>query len=188
MKKQFILFSIVLFTSTASIGITLDERATNSRKVIKEFAGQLKGRLQEGMIEGGPVKAVTICKTEASDIAQKVSDKYGWEIGRTSLKTRNTNNGPDKWEKNVLENFEKRKEAGEDPTKLEHFEIVNRSGKQYFRYMKAIPTGGVCLSCHGEKLDSKLTTKLDTLYPNDQARGFTIGDLRGAFTITQPLD
>lgn len=188
MKKQFILFGIILFTSTASLAITLDERAANSRKVIKEFAGQLKGKLQEGMKKGGPVNAVNVCKTEADGIAQKISTKYGWEISRTSLKTRNADNAPDKWEKNILEDFEKRKDAGEDPTKIEHFKIVNRLGKQYFRYMKAIPTGGVCLSCHGEKLDPKLTTRLDKLYPEDKARGFALGDLRGAFTITQPLD
>jgi len=29
--------------------------------------------------------------------------------------------------------------------------------------------------------------KLDTYYPADQARGFKVGDIRGAFTISQPM-
>jgi len=29
---------------------------------------------------------------------------------------------------------------------------------------------------------------IDKHYPTDQARGFTLGDIRGAFTIIQPMD
>ncbi len=54
--------------------------------------------------------------------------------------------------------------------------------------MKAIPTGGVCLSCHGQRISQPVEAKLERLYPNDRARGYELGDIRGAFTITQPLD
>jgi len=30
--------------------------------------------------------------------------------------------------------------------------------------------------------------KIRQLYPNDQATGFDVGDIRGAFSIIQPLD
>ena len=56
-----------------------------------------------------------------------------------------------------------------------------------FRYMKAIPTGEVCLACHGERLNPELGQRLDELYPQDKARGFKEGDIRGAFTVSQPM-
>jgi hypothetical protein len=53
--------------------------------------------------------------------------------------------------------------------------------------MKAIPTGKVCLKCHGEKIDPDVEASLKQNYPRDKARGFKEGDIRGAFTITQPM-
>ena len=54
--------------------------------------------------------------------------------------------------------------------------------------MKAIPTAQLCLACHGENIDSITRTRLEKLYPDDQAAGYKVGDIRGAFSITQPLD
>ena len=53
--------------------------------------------------------------------------------------------------------------------------------------MKAIPTASLCLACHGEQLDSITRARIEKLYPRDQALGYKQGDIRGAFTITQPL-
>jgi len=70
---------------------------------------------------------------------------------------------------------------------MEFFAIVEEGGKKSFRYMKAIPLGGVCSNCHGPVLKPEVVQKLDQYYPDDKARGFQVGDLRGAFTITQPM-
>ncbi|HID49314.1 MAG TPA: DUF3365 domain-containing protein, partial [Chromatiales bacterium] len=104
----------------------------------------------------------------------------------TSLKVRNPNNEPDAWERKVLESFEQRKQQGEDVKKMEFAEVVTVDGKQEFRYMKAIPTGKVCLQCHGAQIKPEVEAVLKQEYPRDQARGFRQGDIRGAFTITRP--
>lgn len=165
----------------------LEARAGQSRGVVKAFFGELKGELEKAMKAGGPLNAIGVCNIKAPEIAKAHSEAKGWEVGRTSLKTRNSDNAPDDWEKSVLEQFEQRKAAGEDLAKMEHFEVVEADGGKSFRYMKAIPTGDVCLKCHGDKLDADVVEKLDSLYPDDQARGFSKGDIRGAFTITQPM-
>ena len=54
--------------------------------------------------------------------------------------------------------------------------------------MKAIPTGGLCLQCHGTAIAPPVAEKLAELYPGDKATGFEQGDLRGAFVITRQLD
>jgi len=71
--------------------------------------------------------------------------------------------------------------------KLEHGEIVTENGKKVFRYMKAIPTQDVCLKCHGTDIDPAVIKALDETYPNDKAQGFKEGNIRGAFTISQPM-
>ena len=65
--------------------------------------------------------------------------------------------------------------------------MVEEGGKKTFRYMKALPMGGVCSNCHGPVLKPDVIKKLDEYYPKDKARGFQVGDLRGAFTISQPM-
>lgn len=176
------------FCVTGTVGADeIQDRSAASRPVVQEFASTLQGALGKALQEGGPVNAIETCNKVASRIAQEQSAKHGWDIGRTSLKTRNDANAPDAWEKQVLQSFEERKAKDEDVAKMEHAEVVTEDGKQYFRYMKAIPTGELCLKCHGTEIDPEVKAKLDELYPNDKARGFKLGDIRGAFTIKQPL-
>ncbi|MCW9048098.1 MAG: DUF3365 domain-containing protein [Gammaproteobacteria bacterium] len=184
-----LLFIVITFMlSPAFADNQQKELAGKSKAAVQEFMGQLKGELQTSMKSGGPIKAVEVCKEKAPLIAKNLSEKYGWKIARTSLKTRNSNNAPDAWETKVLHDFEKRKQNGEQVKPMAYFETVNENGVKSFRFMKAIPTGKACLSCHGDNLDAALTAKLDSNYPNDKARGFKVGDIRGAFTITQPLN
>jgi hypothetical protein len=160
---------------------------TASRETAQEFMQTLKKELQAAMQEGGPVNAVSVCNLTAPAIANTYSIRNGWDVGRTSLKTRNPGNTPDAWERAVLVSFEERKRAGEDPAMMEFYEVVSQDGNQQLRYMKAIPTAPLCLACHGQQLDSIVKTRIETLYPQDQALGYKEGDIRGAFSITQPL-
>ncbi len=162
-------------------------RAEKSKAAIAEFSSSLKSQLEATMKEGGPVKAISVCKTVAPALAREASDKNKMHLGRTSLKVRNSNNAPDAWETKVLNNFEERKAKGEPLDTMAYSEVVESNGKKEFRFMKAIPTGEVCLKCHGENIDPAVKAKLDELYPNDKARGFKLGDLRGAFTVRQPM-
>jgi len=184
---RLLLIALIFILTPAYADNHQKELAANSKVAVKEFMGQLKGELQSAMKSGGPAKAIDVCQKQAPMIAKNLSEKYGWKIARTSLKTRNSANTPDEWEKKVLQNFEKRKQNGEAVKPMAYFETVNNNGNKEFRFMKAIPTGKACLSCHGENIDSALLTKLDSNYPEDKARGFKLGDIRGAFSITQPL-
>jgi cytochrome c556 len=184
-----ILILVLLSSLAISVAKAQNEQKMidDSKKVIKYFGGQLKGKLMSGMQKGGPVAAIQVCNKAAENIAKEVSEKFDWTISRTSLKLRNTKNTPDVWETKVLNTFEKRKRDGEEVSKIDYAEIVNRDGQSVFRYMKAIPTGGLCLSCHGDSLTPDIASKLDQLYPDDKARGFKAGDIRGAFSIVRNI-
>lgn len=188
MKQLMTLFALGLFVVSTVQADAYTAEVAASRATVKEFMQTLKQELQGGMQEGGPVNAISVCNLSAPAIANTYSVRNGWDVGRTSLKLRNPANAPDAWERSVLESFEERKAAGEDPAKMEHYEAVRRDGVREFRYMKAIPTAPLCLACHGESIDSITMTRLEKLYPDDQARGYQAGDIRGAFSISQPLD
>jgi hypothetical protein len=187
---QRLLTAIPLCLATLATNVSAADytaRINASRETVKEFMTTLQQELLAGMQEGGPVNAVNVCNLTAPAIANTYSVSNGWDVGRTSLKLRNPNNAPDAWERTVLESFEERKLSGEDPAKMEYYEVVRQDGVSQLRYMKAIPTARLCLACHGEQLDAQLKTRLDKIYPYDQALGYREGDIRGAFTITQPL-
>lgn len=165
----------------------LDEYKTEARKVVKSFGSSLKKELVKGLKEGGAIKALEVCNLKASDIASEISDKSGWKVSRTALKTRNENNSPDAWELSVLNKFEEMKAGGATIKELEYAEIITDDSMKVFRYMKAIPTGGLCLQCHGDKLKSDVQQLIKKLYPRDKAIGFKKGDIRGAFTLQKIL-
>jgi hypothetical protein len=70
---------------------------------------------------------------------------------------------------------------------MAYAEVVEKDGSKQFRFMKAIPTGEVCLACHGSSIAPAIAATLDEAYPDDQARGYKLGDVRGAFTLSKPL-
>lgn len=166
----------------------IQERSAASREVIQRFARTLQGELQAAMKSGGPTEAIRVCNERAPEIATDLSAETGMKIGRTSLKLRNPNNAPDRWERLSLQGFEAQRAAGTPAPDLPpRFTVEADDGKPAFRFMAAIPTGGVCLTCHGSSIDSNVQHALERLYPEDQATGFSEGDIRGAFTITQEM-
>ena len=158
-----------------------------AKQIIQGFFKELKGTLVSAMKAKGPAGAVDVCHTKAQEITAR-HNANGWQVGRTALKIRNPKNAPDAWEKAVLEEFEKKIAEGADPKKLAKAAIVEENGKKVFRLMKAIPVMKPCLNCHGEKVREDVLAVIRKHYPEDQATGFRLGQLRGAFTLKKPLN
>ena len=163
------------------------DRAAQSRQIIKGFATRLRAELVAAMKAGGPASAIPICHTAAPAIADEKAVETGWSVRRTAFKLRNPANAPDAWERAVLEDFQRQADRGADLARLEHYETVAHEGKRAFRYMKAIPVQEPCLTCHGGAVSAELKERIAKFYPQDQATGFALGDLRGAFSIVQPI-
>jgi hypothetical protein len=140
-----------------------------------ELFGRLMKRLASILATDGPSKAVAVCKTEAPAIANAVSSEHGLRIGRTSHKLRNPTNRPPEWAREW---------------------VASRTTEATF---KAHPDGrlGVllpihlkaqCVVCHGSPAQfvDSVRLELAASYPDDQAVGFEVGDLRGWFWIEVP--
>ena len=63
--------------------------------------------------------------------------------------------------------------------------MVVENGQKMQRYMRALPTQALCLSCHGPgaSLSPAVTAQPNALYPADKAVGYRVGDIRGAMTL-----
>lgn len=152
--------------------------------IVKKFGGSLKPQLGKALKSGGPVHAINVCSKQAPAIAQKLSKETGWDVSRVSLKARNNQSAiPDSWEEKVLKQFDQRQASGESATKMAYAEVVN--GK--FRFMKAQGVENVCMTCHASKVDSKVEAALKNKYPDDMARGYNLGQIRGAFSLSKNL-
>lgn len=175
-----------LLTPFAIAGnMTADEDIEKARETTAAFASALKTELVTAMQAGGPLTAIGVCNTRAPVIAAEVSGAKGMSVSRVSVKNRNPENAPNAWQAAVLETFEARKLAGENPSSLTWSETVDLENGKEFRFMKAIPTAAICLQCHGQAIAPPVAEELASLYPEDKATGYREGDIRGAFVVTQ---
>jgi hypothetical protein len=203
-KKKAVLVTLGGVVAVAAFGLGLyscsdqaADRAEREAKAVamtneavaltREYATALQGALKGALESSGPVGAMEFCGKEAPGIAQEASKRTGWKIARTSLKPRNPKAKPDDYEKQVLEDFAASLAGGVPASSLRRAEVVYESGERVFRYMQAIPTAEMCLTCHGSDLKPEVSARINELYPKDQATGFKQGDLRGAFTLSKKL-
>ena len=172
----------LLLVATASAATQDDDRLTRSRDAAMQLGQELSATLLTAIGTDGPVEAIRLCNVEASPIAARVSEQAGASVGRTALRLRNPDNAPDAGARAVLTTFERDLAAGATPP-LEHFE-TRPDGSA--RFMSAIVTQGLCLTCHGSGIAPEVAAEIADRYPADQATGFAAGDLRGAFLIEWP--
>jgi len=152
--------------------------------IVKQFGGTLKPQLKKALMEGGPAHAISVCSTSAPLIAQNLTKSTDWTVKRVSLKARNTETAmPDAWEIGVLEKFDERQAAGESAQKMAYAEVVDGQ----YRFMKAQGVEEVCMKCHAAEIAPETEKALQEHYANDAARGYTLGQIRGAFSLTKQL-
>jgi hypothetical protein len=188
--KQFFLVLLLVLLSSGCHGDQPPSAGSESviaaaKTAIKDFAGALQSELKSAMQAGGPVAAIGVCNSQALPISEKVANEHGMALSRVSLKNRNPANAPNAWQLTVLNEFEKMKALGQDVGSLTWSSTANVDGGKEFRFMKAIPTGTVCLQCHGRDISPDVSQILAGLYPGDRATGYDEGDIRGAFVVTR---
>lgn len=187
------LTTLALCTACLALPAFADDMAKmkeESRAAAQDLMKRLGAELQKEMKANGPAAAISVCKDTAPAIASELSRKSGQQVVRVSLKVRNPLIGtPDAWEQKALMEFDKQAASGTKAETLEFAEVVNEPQGKYFRYLKALPTGSVCLNCHGpaDKLAPEVKGRLNELYPHDKATGYSEGQVRGAISIKRPL-
>lgn len=142
----------------------------------------LLSNVAEQMKLGGPVGALDFCNEKAMFLTDSVSDEFSKKIQRLTDKTRN----PDNAIVNDIDQkaWEDIKGLMADANAGKHLILSDESDVYYY---KAIPIGmPTCLMCHGSKETDIAPATLEAIakkYPNDQATGYTMGELRGMWKI-----
>ncbi|MDR2213043.1 MAG: DUF3365 domain-containing protein [Pseudomonadales bacterium] len=157
----------------------LGETAQARSEILADrFQMELLSALNAAMAAQGPQGAIGVCASTAPMIAAQLSQESGASVRRTALRTRNPLAIADATEQEVMQSWATAPlDENGSPKRWSSWE-----GDEY-RYMRAIPTMPLCLTCHGEQIDPGLSAIIRAYYPEDQATGFTAGQLRGAFSI-----
>lgn len=156
-----------------------------ARAAADALFARLSGELAAAMQSGGPPAAVAVCRDRAPAIAAEIEAETGVDIERTAIRVRNPANAPDAWEREAMARFEQRREAGEAWSAMEVAQVETGT----LRWMRPIAMGPMCVACHGgAEVAAETAQAIAAAYPQDAARGFAPGQLRGAFTARAPLD
>jgi hypothetical protein len=153
-----------------------------ARATADAFQGELRDALAAAIEAEGAAGAVEACSMIAPELAARYSDATGAVVRRTALRVRNPLSEADAFEREGLEVLTARPMAAEGKP-AEFHRIVGGE----LRYMRALPTGGLCLQCHGPAISPDVRAAIEVIYPEDQATGFAEGELRGAISIRWPL-
>lgn len=136
----------------------------------------LLANVSQAMQNGGPSNAVDFCNIHTSSIMDSLSKVHQLKINRISSRYRNEANVPTDFEVKLLQQLEK-------STEIKDTLIVSLGKATYYKsILIGMPT---CLKCHGseKEIDNKTLGILNERYPNDLAKGYKMGDFRGAWKI-----
>ena len=183
-----ILMGIFLWThmessSYAQQPLTSEEALLRAREMATALGDDIRGMLLREIEKGGLSSAVRVCSEQAQEKTREFSAREGHYARRVSLKIRNPKNTPDGDELKKLEALNILKQ--QNRLEQEYADVVTGSEGKYLFYMKPLIVVALCTRCHGtrENIPAEVRAVLSEKYPNDQATGFDVGDIRGAISV-----
>jgi hypothetical protein len=172
--------SLVLAVSASMSGMaqSQDAKSTHGTDLLMPLKKNLKQALMAGM-QKSPVHAISACKDQAPEITNALAVE-GVQIGRTSHRLRNQDNTAPEWANIALKAY-LQDETDRVPRVVSLAD--NREG-----YVEPITIKPLCLACHGSSLSPGVAAEIQAKYPEDEATGFELDDLRGVYWVEYPAD
>ena len=154
--------------------------AIKGQQFVSASQAVLAKNLIEAINKDGPEHALEFCNIKAYPLTDSMSRALNAQIKRVTDKTRNPDNQANADE---LEHIAFLKTELANGVTLEP-KMVEQHQKMIGYY--PILTNNLCLQCHGKpNADISATTleKINFLYPNDQATGYSVNELRGLWVV-----
>ena len=174
--------------SPAALTTAQISRATERGKaIVAETFGLLSTNLQSALASGGVSNALPFCSLAASPLTASMAQKHGVSLRRFTHKPRNPSGMADTVELGFLEHF--RKGLAFTNTIPPMVASVEPGVVTFFAPI--VLNNPMCLNCHGEPdkdIKPENLAIIRRLYPQDQATGFQLGELRGAWRIDFPAN
>lgn len=159
------------------------DRLAQTKGLAKEFMKSMVSQLKAAIKEGGPVKAIGVCKKAAPKAYEEFKGKDSdiLSFRRISLKVRNKKDDvPTEKEAAWLKTTEEQVKNGEKakPGKIEESDKVTV-------LLPITIQKEACLKCHGDtdKMSKELIETIKANYPEDEATGYKLHDFRGALAV-----
>lgn len=178
--------SLTILSLALSLGACHTDDAARieaAKKLFAEFQTELQGELQTAIANGGTAGAIEVCGRVSPEMETRLAAERGVLFRRISDRPRNPAHAPDEWERAQLERWRADLAAGAEPAP------VHERRPEGLRVLAPIVLrNATCLKCHGapETIDAATRAAILERYPADQAVGYKLGDLRGAFSLTYP--
>lgn len=169
---------------SASVPIDTAKVIEESSAIVQATFATLSTNLSGALKEGGVVNALEFCNIEAMPLTDSLSNHYDIEIRRASHRPRNPQNRADSLE---LASIQAYIDLLEENGELKPF-VYRRQGQILFHAPIRI-AGDLCLNCHGSPGTDIAQSDMEVireLYPQDEATGFEMGELRGIWSIRFP--
>jgi hypothetical protein len=156
----------------------------------KQLAGEafelLSSNLKNAIQQGGVSNALPYCSVAALPLTRSVAASQGAEVRRITHRPRNPAGKAEGVEMDVLKGFEQ----GLAGTNMPPPVVTNVTPGKVTFFAPIVLSQPLCLQCHGEPGTDILpehVALIDKLYPQDQAKGFKLGQLRGAWRVDLPV-
>jgi hypothetical protein len=162
--------------SMVAVGQEASGAAARGAALLAPFKTALMQELVEGL-EAGPVAAIGVCRLRAPAIADVLAVD-GVRVGRRRHRLRNPANSAPDWVRPLLDRYR------DTPTVRGPMVVPLGDGRS--GYVEPIMVQPLCLGCHGSALEPAVIDALATMYPDDRATGYELGDLRGVFWVEFP--
>ena len=169
---------------TKAVDPSIEKIALEQGNRISSQAQQALGSQLMKMINTqGAEAAVEFCNLAAYPILDTLDLGIDAEIKRASVKNRNPKNKANAIEERIIKSYQQQLAKSESLTP-----IVTGLSKEELLYAAPIQTKNkMCLNCHGEvdqQVSAGTLAKIQGFYPDDNATGHKVGDLRGIWSIT----
>lgn len=154
------------------------EIALNAKKILGK-------NLKRSIKNVGVINAIEFCNINAMPLTDSLKSDLGVDIKRVTLKARNPKDIPNELEKELLEAYAYQ---WNDSMQLQS-NVQEIDDNRYLYTLPILIDSPLCLNCHGAKNNGLLKETNDyikTIYPEDQATDYQLGDLRGMWSITIP--
>lgn len=194
MKRVLVLQVFIILLTTCNQQNQKNEDAVTLQQITADYRNTgdsiaalaqrvLLSNVSSAMQNGGPANAVDFCHIHASDITDSLSNSMNVTIERISFKNRNPKNAPVTSEDSLALNYF----ASALEQNLNLKDTIFTSALQTLYYKPIAIALPACLKCHGktgQDIDAKTAAILQSKYPEDKAKEYKMGDLRGAWKIT----
>jgi hypothetical protein len=157
-----------------------------ARETATALAQGLSQLVFSTMENEGPAATVRVC----SEVAQERTAAHavdGIYVRRISDRLRSPRNAADGAEARELERMHELDAEGRLPPEI--IRLVQQGDSRSLHLLRPIRIQQPCLACHGsaESIDPEVRRILAERYPDDQATGYSVGDLRGAVSVRVPV-